>query len=308
MNVAELKTKIITNELPSILIFTGPETGIMNIYINQIQQKLKYKVHKVDSVEDVFKLSSGNSIFKINKLFIVTDDLVFLKTEEAWNNLSKVLSTNKVIFKFHNYDSRLGFWKYFEKETVVFERMSNNVLSNHLSREYNISLENCSLLAKNCDNNYIRCQLELNKVINFAKAHNITNDSAFKTCYNNVLCLDINTDIFDFVNAVLTRNYKKMLKLYSNLKRQNEPVVKLISLLYNGFKNVLIAQTISNAKNIQANAGINYYSYIKAKETSGYYSNVEIENILYLLMKLEQGIKTGSIDDSIVVDYLFVNL
>ena len=43
MNVAELKTKIIMNEIPSILIFTGPETGIMNIYINQIQQKLKYK-------------------------------------------------------------------------------------------------------------------------------------------------------------------------------------------------------------------------------------------------------------------------
>ena len=178
--------------------------------------------------------------------------------------MSKVLNTNKVIFKFHNYDSRLGFWKNFEKETVIFERMSNNVLSNHLSREYNISLENCSLLAKNCDNNYIRCQLELNKVINFAKAHNITNDSAFKTCYNDVLCLDVNTDIFDFVNVVLTRNYKKMLKLYSNLKRQNEPVVKLVSLLYNGFKNVLIAQTISNAKNIQANAGINYYSYIQA--------------------------------------------
>ena len=308
MNIAELKTKIIMNELPSILIFTGPETGIMNIYINQIQQKLKYKVHKVDSVEDVFKLSSGNSIFKINKLFIVTDDLVFLKTEEAWNNLSKVLNTNKVIFKFHNYDSRLGFWKHFEKETVIFERMSNNVLSNHLSREFNISVENCSLLAKNCDNNYIRCQLELNKVINFAKAHNITNDSAFKMCYNDVLCLEEDIDIFDFVNSVITRNYKEMIVLYSRLKRKNEPVVKMISLLYNTFKNVLIAQTISNAKNIQQTSGISYYVYVKAKEQSGHYSIVELENILYILMRLEQGIKTGQIEDDIAIDYLFSNL
>lgn len=308
MNIAELKTKIIMNQIPSILVFTGPETGIMNIYIQQIQEKLKYKVHKVESVEDVFKLSSGNSIFKINKLFIVTDDLVFLKKDEAWINLSKILGTNKVILKYHNYDSRLGFWKHFEADTVVFERMSNNVLATHLSKQFKVSVENCSLLANECDNNYVRCQLELDKVVNYAEAHNITNDSAFKMCYKSVLCLDVNTDVFDFVNCVLTRNYKKMLKLYGNLRRQNEPVVKLISLLYNSFKNILIAQTISSAKNIQNTAGINYYSYVKAKEIAGHYSNVELENILYLLMKLEQGIKTGAIDDSIVLDYLFVNL
>ena len=308
MNIAELKTKIVTNEIPNILVFTGEETGIMDIYVKAIQDKLKYQVNNIESVLDAFNLSSGRSIFKINKLFICTDDQVFLKKEDAWENLSKVLGNNKIILKYHSYDARLGFWKKFESQTVVFERMSNNILAQHLSKEYNISIENAMLIGTNCNNDYIRCKLELDKVTHYAKSKNISNDNAFKSCYNSVLCLDVDTNIFDFVNSVLTRNYEKMLIFYSNLKAKNEPVVKLINLLYNGFKNMLIAQTISSAKNIQQNTGLNYYSYIKAKEISGYYSNVELENLLYISMELEQGIKKGIIDDSIAIDLLFTNL
>ena len=97
MNIAELKTKIVVNEIPNILVFTGEEIGIMDIYIKAIQDKLKYQVSKIDTVLDAFNLSSGRSIFKVNKLFICVDDLTFLKQEQGWDNLSKVLGDNKII-------------------------------------------------------------------------------------------------------------------------------------------------------------------------------------------------------------------
>lgn len=308
MNIAELKTKIVMNEIPNILVFTGEEMGIMDIYIKAIQDKLKYQVSKIDTVLDAFNLSSGRSIFKVNKLFICVDDLTFLKQEEGWDNLSKVLGDNKIILKYHNYDARLGFWKKFQQETVIFERMNNNILAQHLSKEYDLSIENAMLLGASCNNDYIRCKLELDKVNDFANSKSISMNDAFKSCYNNVLCLDVDSNVFEFVNSVLTRNYTKILIFYSNLKAKNEPVVKLLSLLYNGFKNLLIAQTITSSKNIQQNTGLNYYSYIKAKEISGYYNIIELENILYIIMELEQGIKTGIIDDSIAIDLLFKNL
>ena len=74
--------------------------------------------------------------------------------------------------------------------------------------------------------------------------------------------------------------------------------------VFTNFKNVLIAQTIHNAKNIQQNTGINYYQYKKAKDKSGYYSNERLIDILYVIMNLEQGIKSGTIDQEFVIDYL----
>lgn len=305
MNLIDLKSNIILKQIPDILVFTGPEIEVMNIYINKIQELLKYRVHKLDSVLDVVKLSSGNSIFKVNKLFIVTDDTSYLKKNDSWENLRKILGSNKLILKYHNYDGRLAFWKFFEKETVIFERMNNNVLANHLSKEFELPLEYCSLLANNCNNDYCRCKLELDKMINFAKLKHLSKEDAFKMCLEDVFCIDNNVDIFEFVSKILTRNYSTALDLYDKLKKSGEAPLKLLTLLYVNFKNVLIAQTISSARNIQQNTGLNYYSYMKAKELSGYYSNTEIENILYEIMNLEQGIKSGFIDNSIVIDYLF---
>lgn len=308
MNLVELKSKIILKQLPNLLVFTGPETGVMKIYINTIVEKFKYPLNNANSVQDVVNLCSGNSFFKKNKVFLVTDDNDFLKTEKAWTNIKNILKDNLLILKYHNYDARLSFWKNFEANTVIFEPMNASVLANHLSKETGVDPEDCLTVANSCNSDYIRCQLELDKVVTFAKANNIPLNRAFKSCYNTVLCLDMDKDVFDFVNAVLTRNYKKILILYRNLKMANEPVVKVVSLLYNSFKNILIAQTIANAKNIQQNTGLNYYGYQKAKEFSGYYTNTELEDILYTLMNLEQGIKTGFIDSDIALDYFFLRI
>lgn len=305
MNIAELKSKIILNQIPDILVFTGPEVEIMNFYIKKIEDILKYKTHKLDSVEDAIKLSSGNSIFKIKKLFIITDDNTFLKQDKAWSNLGNLLAGNKIILKYHNYDTRLSFWKTFKNSTTVFERLSESVLVKHLVKDFGMSENNCLTLARNCSNDYFRCKLELDKILNYAKSKNIDIDNAFEKCYNDgTLCFDDNLDIFDFINAILVKNFINALNLMVILKNKNEPILKIIGILYTSFKNVLIAQTISSGKNIQQNAGINYYSYAKAKDVAGYYSNNEIEFILYKLMLLEQDIKTGNIDNDLVFDYL----
>lgn len=309
MNIAELKSKIIVKELPNFLVFTGPETGIMDVYLKQIATVFKGSVCKSESVKDVIKLCRGTSIFKKNKLFIVTDDTDFLKNEKAWGNIKLILGTNSIILKYHNYDARLGFWKKFSNETVVFERLPSSIVAKHISKEFGLSVENAIKLAELYDNDYYRCKLEADKIKHLSQFKQLTMDTAFEHCLNTgVLCADYNADIFNLVESILRKDYRLFIQLYDALINQNEPILRIISALYMGIKNVLIAQTMNSAKNIQQNAGISYYSYVKAKEMVGYYSNTELENILYILMEIEQGIKTGKINQEFSIDFLLVNL
>lgn len=309
MNLVELKSKIVNNDISNLLIFTGPETGVMNTFINNIINKLKYPCNKSNSVQDVIQLCSGNSFFKSKKIFIVIDDNDFLKADKAWDNIRSILKDNILILKYHTFDSRLSFWKKFEQDTVIFDYLHPDVLCKHLNKEYNLELENCKYLIDNIGNDYIKCQLELDKIKSLAQAKNIDINTAFERSKNtNILCMDNNTNLTDFIEAILVKNYEKMFIFYRDLQQSGEPIVKIVNLLYNSFKNVLIAQTISNPRNIQQNTGLNYYSYQKAKEFVGYYSNIEIEDLLYKLMKIEQGIKTGSIDQDISIDYFLTCL
>ena len=309
MNIAELKSSIIKNSLPSVLVFTGEELGVMNIYLDEICSKLSYSVHKLDKVEDAVRLCSGKSIIQKNKLFIVTDDNEFLKDDKSWGKLNSLLGNNKLILKYHNHESKVGFWKYFETSTVVFEHMTTDILAKHLVKEFDISLDNALKVVENCDCDYTRCLLELDKARALSKSTKASIDDIFNECVETgVFCFDTYLDIFNFVTSLLTKNFKDAIKIYDLLLAKDEPVLKVLNAVYNSFKNVLVAQTMHSAKNIKQNSGISYYSYIKAKEVSGHYSNEEIENILYILMTLEQGIKTGKINQEFAIDFLLLNL
>lgn len=309
MNIAELKVAIMSNNLPNFIIFTGDEFGVVDIYIKDICNNFSGTIHRLDTVLDAINLCSGKSILSKNKLIIVTDDDEFIKNEKAQENIKNLIGNNKLILKYHHSDSRLSFWKKFSNDTVVFEKMSTTILSKHLVNRFKISLDNAFKLASCLYNDYTSCLLELDKVYHISKAKNLSMDDAFAECFNtNVLCIDLNTCILDFIDSLLRRNYSVAFNLYTKLIQQGEPELKIISMLYGSFKNVLVAQTMSSGKNIQQNSGISYYAYNKAKEFVGNYTNDELENILYILMDLEQGIKTGKIPHEFSLELFLINL
>ena len=306
MNIAELKCSIISNTIPDFMIFTGEEFGVLNIYLNNIISKLgsSYQVRKLASIKDFIKDSPTKSFFSTNNLYIIRDDNDLLKQESVWQTLkSKTSSTRKLILIYHVNDQRLGFWKHFKDDTVIFDKLSNKVLSSNLNKKYGLSIDKCLILANVCDRDYTRCTIELDKVQCFSRATGMSFEDSFDECFSTIIHKNVEQDIFEFSNSLLTKNFKKSVQIYYIIK-DIEPTIKLLSIIYTGFKNVLIAKTIHSAKNIQQNAGINYYQYVKAKEKSGYYTNQELSDILYLIMSLEQGIKTGLVESDFVIEYL----
>lgn len=301
MQVIELKSKIIMNQLPNLLVLTGNEFYVLRYFVDNIIKKLKdYKVIKTENVKDIIPLC-GKSFFNIKKLFIVTDDETFLKDEKNWDKVQKFLGDNKLILIYHNCDKRLGFWKHFDY--VFFEYLEPKILCNHLNKDFGLSLDNCQRLINLCGNDYLKCKLELDKVCNYAQYTKLNLDDAFK-CANDVICANYNFNIVDFVDYIIQKDFKMALKILKLLK--DEPSLKILSFLYNGFKGLLIAQTIYSAKNIQQNTGLSYILYKKYKSMVGAYSVDEIEMILLNIMHIEQDIKRGVLDEKIAVDY-FLN-
>ena len=233
MNVVELKACITSNNIPNLLVFTGEERVVLQVYIDQIIKKTAslFNCKKCDTVAQIFQYNIGSLFSTKANLFIVEDDEVFFKTSEAWDNIKKVCEKNKIILCYHTYDARQGFWKKFKKETVVFEKLEANILAKHLQQDYKLPFETCVVVAKGCDCDFSRSLLELDKLK--CLSHHLGEElsQSFFNKYKDVLCLDNYKTIFDWVQSVLQKNWTESFKLYRDLKEKQEPVVKLLSIL-----------------------------------------------------------------------------
>ena len=63
MNVMDLKTQIVKNELSNFYIFTGTEIGIMNIYLEEMSNKVNLPITRADSVSSIYTKCMGGSLF-----------------------------------------------------------------------------------------------------------------------------------------------------------------------------------------------------------------------------------------------------
>ena len=81
----------------------------------------------------------------------------------------------------------------------------------------------------------------------------------------------------------------------------------MLSLLYTNFKTILLIQSC-NSKDICKTTGLQYYQVKYNQDKLDYYTISELVNILRNIQKVEKGIKTGTIDEVISLDYLLVNI
>ena len=97
------------------------------------------------------------------------------------------------------------------------------------------------------------------------------------------------------------------MNLYNKLKQNGESNIKLLSLLYNNFRTILLIQSCKSndiCKTTGLSNGQVYYN----KDKTGYYRIGELVKALKIIQKTEEGIKTGKIDESISIEYFLVNI
>jgi DNA polymerase III delta subunit len=318
MTLQELMVSIANNRAPHYLILYGKEQKILELYINQIAKNYKSVIYN-DSVSDVVNLHRRKSLDKSTKLYIVDEDVSFLKAENAWSTINSEFAKSKdgLIVRYHKLDKGSKFFHNNKQNIVEFPYLSDDVLLQYINRDLpNLSEKNALSLIKYCNNDYGRILLEIDKIIQY-DSHNmsITNtgnvqSKSIDTCFSELdkqglFYKEIGDITFELTNAVLGGYTETAIQKLNEAKRKGEPAMMIASILYNGFRNLLAYQGLGkNKQEAMERTGMTKGELWGCTKNVGGYSLEEVRRNMLACQSVESGIKMGAIDEDIALEYL----
>lgn len=305
MTIPELKQSIQEDTLNfkygSKLIFTGEETYLQNTYIKQIAKVTKSKLIFADDYLQIKRRLTTNTMLDKSGVFVIRNSSQFVKNENLFKELI-VAEGKTLILIFDKLDKRGVFYKENQENICNFEKMTAVQLTRIIHKTLkDLSTDNCELLCELVQNDYGRLLLELDK-LNILKNDNIDDDTLFsKALKEGIIYREITDTTFEIVDNLLAGVVKPSLELLRDLKQIDNDAFKLMGLLYNNYKNMLL---------LKCNPNININNFIKNKLLNlgkNYTPNFIIKK-MKLIQNTEQGIKSGKIDAEMALDYLVINL
>lgn len=298
MNLMELKNKILKKEDIFPIIFTGEEAGIMEIYINEISCLFNQQIKRVDLIKDALNNSKQSSLFNNKEyIYLIKDDKMFYKDEEQWKFLLN--QSKKFILVYSDLDTRTRFFKEFEDKIVIFNVLDAKQLSRYIIKDTGLDKEKAEQMAINCGLDYLTIKMEVDKLLRYKEESGLSIGIAFEKAAKEKILQVRWEDLFeDFVDSVMRRNTVDALKKWQGLKQSGQSELKALAFIYNSFKQLLLV------KYEQANL---YFTNL-LKPFIKLYSTQEIEDIIYILQKLELDVKTGKLELNLLVDYILVSI
>ena len=283
----------------------------MDDYINKIAEIRQLEIQYVEDYKSIYNKLSVNDFFNTKKLYVIIDDIEFTKEEKAWQDINT--NGNILIFKYNNeLDKRSKFYKQFEDKIIEFNKLLDEILTKYIRFEIPLSNNYCKELIDICNSDYSKILLEINKIYryfcrqDYPEKYNI-DDTYLQLKEQGAFNQEITDITFEFIEKVITRQEKESLDLYNKLKQNGESNIKLLSLLYNNFRTILLIQSCKS-NNIEKTTGLTNGQIYYNKDKLGYYTIGELVRALKLIQKTEEGIKTGKIDEPISIDYILVNI
>lgn len=314
MTIIDLKDQIIKNNLSNFYIFTGTEIGIINIYLQQMSNKLGLPITRADSILSIYGKCQGGSLFGDSTgFYVIRDDRDFMKQEQLFDTIKTSIRKNVIVLLYDKIDSRLKFGKHFKDDIVAFEKLTPNVLKSYIKKELPLSDKNIETLMEVCGGSYDMCMLEVDKISQFVMSgeihgYDMTYDEAFIDLLEcGVIYQPEETDVFKFTDAVCNRNKKLAFELEQVLMANNNSSINILGTLYNSMKSVMLIQ-VCEGKNISEVTGLDNRLIYFNKKYVGKYSSGELVKAIKLISKVIEGVKNGWIDDVYATRYVLVNI
>ena len=316
MELVDLMKSISCNSIPHFLILYGEEQKIIDIYIKNIVKSVDGKRVVVDNVSQVIKDNGKKSLDKSIKVYVVTEDTAFLTRDESWENVRKSMHKNYLILRYHALDKRSAFVKKNQQNIVEFSHLSDEVLQQYIYRDLpDLSDENVSKLISYCNNDYGRILMEIDKIWQAQSSRlsnfNINLDS--NDCFEELdkqglFHKEIGDITFELTDAVLGGYQELAIKKLDEAKRKCEPAMMIASILYNGFRNLLAYQGLgSNKQGAVERTGLSKGDIWRCSKNVGGYSIEEVKRNMLICQNIESGIKTGTVDEDIALEYLVLS-
>ena len=315
MELLDLMKKISQNDIPHFLILFGEEQKILDIYIEHILSTTKGKRICKDSVSSVMQSTGKKSLDKSIKVYTVIDDADFLTADKKWDSVKKSLKRDYLILRYHSLDKRSAFIKHNKQDSVEFPHLSKDVLCQYINKYLpDLSEENALKLIGYCGSDYGRILMEIEKIKQYNEyigrlCNGIYADDCFEELDKQGLFhKEIGDITFELTDAVLGGYPEKSIQKLDEAKRKGEPTMRIITILYSGFRNLLAYQGLGkNKKEAMERTGLTKGEIWGCNKNMGGYNLSELRRNMLLCQKVESGIKMGNIDEDIALEYLVLN-
>lgn len=314
MTIIDLKDQIIKNNLSNFYIFTGTEIGIINIYLQQMSNKLGLPITRADSILSIYGKCQGGSLFGDSTgFYVIRDDKDFMKQEQLFDTIKTSIRKNVIVLLYDKIDSRLKFGKHFKDDIVAFEKLTPNVLKSYIKKEIPLSDKNIETLMDICCGSYDMCMLEIDKIKQYTDSlYLLCNKKDYDTGFSELLKCGViyqqeETDVFKFTDAVCSRNKRLAFELEQVLMANNNSSINILGTLYNSMKSVMLIQ-VCEGKNISEVTGLDNRLIYFNKKYVGKYSSGELVKAIKLISKVIEGVKNGWIDDVYATKFVLVNI
>ena len=302
MTVNEVKKQIKAKQLCPYYVFTGAEIEAQRIYINKVAEITGKQIRRIEAVSEAFK--KRGSVLRVSNVFICRDDLDFWKNAVDLETLDNLLGDNILILQMSEVDKRTKTAKLHADRIVTFDYMDADVLYKYAQRECRLSDDSTFDLIDICERDYSRIILETDKINRYARAQGVSVDEAFSILLDEGTIRRPPKDaIFDFVDAMLRADISGAFRHLQDCKELGEPSLRIISVLYSNFKRVLQVQACQG-RDICEETGLTSWDVKLARQTVGTWQISDLVFFLRKLQEVEQGIKTGEIDEDVSLDYL----
>lgn len=323
MTLQTLQKQIINKNLDKVLLLFGEEVAVMDMYLTKIFAATESDVFNLDTVQEAYaKMIQRRMTTNKCRCFVVRDDKDFLKADKEWAKvfLAAQNGSDYLIIIYSAMDKRSKFHKQHQDRLCEFEKLNLSILSTYIDKLLpGMSEKYRQKFAEVCERNYNRILLEADKVQHYA---NVVNNIAVVTsgivdyakCFDallkqGVIYQPIGDITFQFTDAILTRRHQEVAEYLLKAKAVQESEILTLSVLYNGFKQILMVQGLGKDQSDPCKrTGLTPWQVKTAKEKQGHYSISELINALQVIQSVEMGIKTGTIDPDIAVEYVIVNI
>lgn len=311
MELVDLMKRISSNDIPHFLILFGEEQTILNIYLTHILEVTNTKRISADSVSYVMQNINKKRFDKSLRLYVVQDDMAFLRAEDSWETVRNTPTKDYIILRYHSLDKCSAFVKKNQQNLVEFSRLTKEVLQTYISKDLpDLSEKNSSKLVEYCNYDYGRILMEIDKIKQWQEHYTDNEgtpktDSAFKLLDKQGLFhKEIGDITFELTNAVLGGYTETVIQKLDEAKRKGEPAMRIVSILYNGFRNLLAYQGLgSNKQGAMERTGMTKGELYGCTKNVGGYSITEVKRNMLKCQEIEAGIKMETIDEDIALEY-----
>ena len=294
LGLLDLQTQIREDNLLPFYIFTGEEIELQNIYLKQMGN-----VVRIDSVADVYNKITSKLISSKFTIYVVRDDMDFIKSEKTWSNISNKIRNAVLVVQVTTTSKCKKFIKELNDCVVEFNHMTTKQLLNVVNMDCSVSNKQYFIEACNNDLNTINNYLDIFKRAGITELNKKIVDEYIPTKED--------VTVFQLADAVMKKDEQIVFKLLDQLLEDKNNVMGIIYAIYSQLHKCVLVEGYRGERDIAKVTGINSWicnNIIRYNRISP----PRLLTALRLVQKYDKGVKTGKYDGVVACYSLIVEI